>query len=149
MSAKLDLTTPLRQVRETTPLVLCITNFVTVNDCANIILAAGGTPSMAEDVREVAECAAAANALVCNLGTTDKVPSMQVAGKSANETGRPVVFDPVAAGATSLRRLASGELLKNVHFAAIRGNASEIRALAEGGVGGHGVDVDAPARWIS
>lgn len=139
---KLDFAAPLRRVREAAPLVDCITNFVTVNDCANIILAAGGSPSMAEDIREVAECAAAADALVCNLGAVEKVPSMQVAGQAANKAGRPVVFDPVAAGGTSLRRWQSAELLKTVHFTAIRGNASEIRALAESGVGGHGVDVD-------
>ena len=140
---KLDFAAPLRRVREAAPLVDCITNFVTVNDCANIILAAGGSPSMAEDIREVAECAAAADALVCNLGAVEKVPSMQVAGQAANKAGRPVVFDPVAAGGTSLRRWQSAELLNTVHFTAIRGNASEIRALAESGVGGHGVDVDA------
>ena len=117
----------LRRVRDTAPLVQCITNFVTVNDCANIILAAGGSPSMADDIREAAESAAGADALVCNLGAIGKVDSMISAGQSANRAGHPVVLDPVAAGGTALRRQESARLLKHVHFAAIRGNASEIR----------------------
>ena len=86
----------LRRVRDTAPLVQCITNFVTVNDCANIILAAGGSPSMADDIREAAESAAGADALVCNLGAIGKVDSMISAGQSANRAGHPVVLDPVS-----------------------------------------------------
>ena len=131
----------LRRVRDTAPLVQCITNFVTVNDCANIILAAGGSPSMADDIREAAESAAGADALVCNLGAIGKVDSMISAGQSANRAGHPVVLDPVAAGGTALRRQESTRLLEHVHFAAIRGNASEIRALALREQVGRGVDV--------
>lgn len=131
----------LRRVRDTAPLVQCITNFVTVNDCANIILAAGGSPSMADDIREAAESAAGADALVCNLGAIGKVDSMISAGQSANRAGHPVVLDPVAAGGTALRRQESARLLEHVHFAAIRGNASEIRALALREQVGRGVDV--------
>ena len=101
----------LRRVRDTAPLVQCITNFVTVNDCANIILAAGGSPSMADDIREAAESAAGADALVCNLGAIGKVDSMISAGQSANRAGHPVVLDPVAAGGTALRRQESARLL--------------------------------------
>ena len=100
----MDLGNLLDRVRRTAPLVQCITNFVTVNDCANIILAAGGSPTMAEDVREVEETAAAAQALVCNFGPIEKTPAMILAGKSANRAGRPVVLDPVAAGSTAIRR---------------------------------------------
>ena len=139
----LDFGAALGQVRRQAPLVQCITNFVTVNDCANIILAAGGSPSMAEDIREAAECAAAASALVCNLGAIDKVDSMLAAGQSANAAGRPVVLDPVAAGGTALRRRESAWLLEGVHFSVIRGNASEIRALARQEQAGSGVDVSA------
>lgn len=133
----------LDRVRTTTPLVQCITNFVTVNDCANMVLAAGGSPSMAEDIREAAEAAASAQALVCNLGAIDKVDSMIAAGRSANEYGRPVVLDPVAAGNTVLRRSEGARLLEAVRFAVIRGNASEIRALACQERAGSGVDVSA------
>lgn len=128
-------------VRQRAPLVDCITNMVTVNDCANVLLAVGGSPTMASDPREVAQTAAAAAALVCNLGAIDKVESMILGGQSANHAGRPVVFDPVGAGNTTLRRGESARLLENVRFAVIRGNASEIRALARHHAGGSGVDV--------
>ena len=128
-------------VREKTPLIQCITNFVTVNDCANILLAAGASPSMAQDIREVEEAVMGANGLVCNLGAIDFVDSMILAGKKANELGIPVVLDPVAAGGTKLRRRLSAKLMEEVRFAAIRGNASEIRALAGEMSRGSGVDV--------
>ena len=133
----------LKNVRERAPLVQCITNIVTVNDCANIILAAGGSPSMAQDVREAAEAVRSAGALVCNLGAIDFVDSMISAGKEANRLGIPVVLDPVAAGGTQLRREESRRLLSEVHLTAIRGNASEIRALAGQQAVGSGVDVSA------
>ena len=137
----MDFGKQLRLVREREPLVQCITNFVTVNDCANIVLAAGGSPSMADDVREAAEAVRGAAALVCNLGAIAAVDAMLAAGRAANELGRPVVLDPVAAGNTALRRQESARLLAGVKFAAIRGNASEIRALARGELTGSGVDV--------
>ena len=101
----------LEQVHRRAPLVDCITNFVTVNDCANILLAVGGSPTMASDIREVQETAAAASALLCNLGAIDKVESMILGGQAANRAGKPVVFDPVGAGNTSLRRAESARLL--------------------------------------
>ena len=137
----MDFGKQLSLVRERAPLVQCITNFVTVNDCANIILAAGGSPSMADDVREAAEAVRGSAALVCNLGAIAAVDAMVSTGKTANELGKPVVLDPVAAGNTALRRQESGRLLAGVKFAAIRGNASEIRALARGELTGSGVDV--------
>ena len=98
---------------------------------------------MADDVREAAEAVAGAAALVCNLGAIGCVDSMVSAGKAANRLGVPVVLDPVAAGNTALRREKSAWLLREVRFAAIRGNASEIRALARGEMAGSGVDVSA------
>ncbi len=133
----------LQRVRDRAPLVQCITNFVTVNDCANILLAAGGSPSMSQDLREVEESVCGADALVCNLGAIDFVDSMIAAGKRANQRGTPVVLDPVAAGGTQLRRDLSARLLNEVHFTAIRGNASEIRFLAGQQTPGSGVDVRA------
>lgn len=134
---------PLRRLKEKTPLVQCITNFVTVNDCANIILAGGGTPSMAQDEREVYEAVEGADALVCNMGAIEHLNSMIIAGAHAAELGKPVVLDPVAAGGTALRREASKQLLDKVHFSVIRGNASEIRFLAGEQTRGSGVDVRA------
>ncbi|MCD8222938.1 MAG: hydroxyethylthiazole kinase [Clostridiales bacterium] len=127
----IDFVGSLARVREKEPLVQCITNFVTVNDCANMILAAGASPSMARDIREVAEAVSGADALVCNLGAIDLVDSMVAAGKRANELRLPVILDPVGVGGTRLRRDAGSRLLKEVSFAVIRGNASEIRYLAE------------------
>lgn len=131
----------LQAVRENAPLVQCITNFVTVNDCANIILAAGGSPTMAMDQREVEEAVRDVSALVCNMGAIESVEAMVLAGREANRLGIPVILDPVAAGGTQLRRDASAELLEKVHFSVIRGNASEIRYLAGQQTTGSGVDV--------
>ena len=137
----IDFISPLENVRKNAPLVQCITNFVTVNDCANIILAAGGSPSMSQDIREVEESVCQADALVCNMGAIDFTESMLLAGKKANQLGIPVVLDPVAAGGTALRREVSKKLLNEVRFTAIRGNASEIRYLAGCSSVGSGVDV--------
>ncbi|MCI9156434.1 MAG: hydroxyethylthiazole kinase [Lawsonibacter sp.] len=139
----LELARALGRVRERVPLVQCITNFVTVNDCANIILAAGGSPSMAQDIREVEEAVEGVQALVCNLGAIEHLDSMVLAGRQANRLGKPVVLDPVAAGGTRLRREAARKLLEEVRFTAIRGNASEIRFLAGQQALGSGVDVGA------
>ena len=134
----------LKQARETEPLVQCITNFVTVNDCANIILAAGGTPSMSHVKEEAAEAVQKAGALVCNMGAIEDAEAMILAGKEANRLGIPVILDPVAAGGTSLRRKTAKKLLEEVHFSVIRGNASEIRSLAGEKAAGKGVDAAAP-----
>lgn len=132
----------LRAVRERAPLVQCITNVVTVNDCANILLAAGASATMAHHPEEVADAVAGVRALVLNLGAVGEREAMLTAGREANRLGVPVVFDPVAAGFTGLRRETARELLKEVRFAAIRGNASEILALSEDRAGGSGVEVD-------
>lgn len=129
------------KVRMREPLVQCITNFVTVNDCANILLASGASPTMAMDIREVEESVTRVQALVCNMGAIEHVESMICAGKKANELGIPVVLDPVGAGGTALRREAAKKLLEEVHFTAIRGNASEVKALAGYKSIGNGVDV--------
>lgn len=133
----------LKNVRENAPLVQCITNFVTVNDCANIILAAGGSPSMARDIREVEESVAAVQALVENMGAIEDTDAMILAGKEANRLGIPVALDPVAVGGTKLRRDEANRLLNEVKFSVIRGNASEIRYLAGQQTLGSGVDVSA------
>lgn len=137
----MELSAYLSRVRDQRPLVQCITNFVTVNDCANLLLAAGASPTMAQDLREVEEAVAGVQALVCNLGAIERTDAMILAGRRANALGIPVVLDPVAAGGTSLRRTLSAQLLREVRFTAIRGNASEIRSLAHQGCGGSGVDV--------
>ncbi len=132
----------LRIVRERVPLVDCITNVVTVNDCANVLLAVGARPSMASHPLEIEEAASRASSLVCNLGALDKIDSMIAGGQSANRAGRPVILDPVAVGNTAFRRAECERLLDAVHFTAIRGNASEIRSLVRRESAGCGVDAE-------
>lgn len=124
--------TMLQAVREKKPLVYHITNYVTVNDCANITLAIGASPIMADDIAEVKEITSIASALVLNIGTLNArtVESMLAAGKTANETGIPVVFDPVGAGASRLRNDTVERILREVKISVLRGNMSEIRFAA-------------------
>lgn len=132
----------LEKLREHRPLVHHITNYVTVNDCANAVLAIGGSPVMADDEEEAAHMAAGASALVLNLGTLNRrtIPSMLRAGKAANQHRVPVVLDPVGVGATPLRRETAGRILQEVSCAVIRGNLSEISFLLDGVSTGRGVD---------
>ena len=104
----------LENVRERKPLIHNITNYVTVNDCANILLACGGSPIMADDINEVEEITAICGGLNINIGTLNQrtIPSMIAAGKKANELGHPVVLDPVGAGASNLRTSTALELLE-------------------------------------
>ena len=119
-------------LRAECPLVHCITNYVTVNDVANVILAIGGSPIMADDIAEAGEIAAVSRALVINIGTLNArtVESMAAAGKAANEHGVPVVLDPVGAGASALRCQCVDRLLREVKFSIIRGNLSEVSYIA-------------------
>ena len=132
----------LAEVKEKSPLVHHITNYVTVNDCANIVLAVGGSPVMADDEAEVAEMTAIASALVINLGTLNArtVKSMFLAGKKANQLGIPVVLDPVGVGATSFRTTTAEKLMQEIHLAVLRGNMSEIKSLAGIATKTRGVD---------
>ncbi|MBO5763326.1 MAG: hydroxyethylthiazole kinase [Lentisphaeria bacterium] len=135
----------LTAVRMKSPLIYCLTNFVTVNDCANVLLAAGASPVMSLDIREAAELAQNANAVLINIGTPSEaaVEAMLTAGEAANQAGVPVILDPVGAGATAIRREICRTLLDRIRFAAIRGNASEIASLAGKEFGGRGVDAGA------
>ena len=130
------------QVRQKSPLVHCITNFVTVNDCANMVLACGGSPIMADDPAETAAVTQGCDALVLNLGTlhAGTIPGMISAGKEANRLGHPVILDPVGVGASPFRREAAARLLAEVSFSIIRGNISEIKALLNIRSQGKGVD---------
>ena len=126
------------------PLVHSITNYVTVNDCANIVLACGGAPIMADDINEVEDIISICNALVINIGTLNErtVAAMIKAGKKANSLGRPVILDPVGAGASTLRTDTVFKLLEEVQFSVIRGNVSEIKTIAQGSGTTKGVDAD-------
>ena len=131
-------------VRAKSPLVHNITNYVTVNDCANIVLACGASPIMADDAAEVEDITSLCAGLNLNIGTLNSrtIPSMLLAGHTANRLGRPVVLDPVGAGASHLRTETALRLLREVKFTVIRGNISEIRTLAAGSGTTKGVDAD-------
>lgn len=135
----------LEKVRGQMPLIHNITNYVTVNDCANILLACGGSPIMSDDLDEVEEITSICGGLNINIGTLNRntIPSMFAAGKKANELGHPVVLDPVGAGASKLRTDTACRLLEEVRFSVIRGNSSELKALALGSSSTRGVDADA------
>lgn len=134
----------LENVRKTSPLIHNITNYVTANDCANILLACGGSPIMADDEEEVEEITAICSGLNINIGTLNRrtIPSMHKAGLKANELGHPVVLDPVGAGVSALRIKTAMDLLGKVKFTVIRGNISEMKALALGNGSTRGVDAD-------
>lgn len=135
-------------VRRKSPLVHCITNYVTVNDCANMLLACGGSPIMADEPDDAVEITAICGGLTINIGTLNQrtLPSMLAAGKRANELGHSVVLDPVGAGASKMRTDTALRLLKDVRFTAIRGNISEIKTLASGSGTTKGVDADVADR---
>ena len=134
----------LTRVENTTPLVHNITNYVTVNDVANQILACGASPIMADDLEEVADITSICGGLNINIGTLNQrtIPAMFAAGKRANALGHPVLLDPVGAGASPLRTRTALELLKEIHFTAVRGNMSEIKTLVAGSGTTRGVDAD-------
>lgn len=132
----------LARVQAHNPLIHQLTNFVTANDCANITLALGASPVMANDPLEAAEMSAAADALLLNIGTLDhsRLPSMLLAGQAAVAKGIPVVFDPVGVGSTAARTAAARQIIRHVPLAVVRGNQSEIRQLAGFAAAMKGVD---------
>ncbi|MHC2485181.1 hydroxyethylthiazole kinase [Rhizobium leguminosarum] len=153
-------TTPgamLKAMREKPPLVQCITNYVAMNIAANVLLASGASPAMVHAAEEAAEFAGIASALTINIGTlsTQWIDGMQAAAKAATSAGKPWVLDPVAHYATAFRRNAVADLLA-LRPTIIRGNASEIIAMAGGESRGQGVDSRDPveqaegsARWLA
>ncbi len=131
----------LTAMRAKPPLVQCITNYVAMNIAANVVLAAGASPAMVHAAEEAGEFAAIAGALTVNIGTlsTQWIDGMHAAATAANAGVKPWVLDPVAHYATSFRRKAAADLLA-LRPTIIRGNASEIIALAGGESRGQGVD---------
>lgn len=134
----------LEAVRRSTPLIHNITNYVTVNDAANILLACGASPIMADDRKEAAEITSICHGLNINIGTLNQhtIPSMFAAGKQAAKLGHVILLDPVGAGASGLRTQTAVELLEEIPFDCIRGNISEIKAIALGGGSTQGVDAN-------
>ena len=132
----------LKRVREAKPLVHNITNYVVMNSTANALLAMGASPVMAHAPNEVEEMVAIAGALVLNIGTLDDawVAAMVRAASRAAALGKPIVLDPVGAGATQLRTVSAKALIAAATPAVIRGNASEVLALGDGVSDTKGVD---------
>ncbi len=122
----------LTDVRAKRPLVHHITNYVTVNDCANVTICAGAAPVMAHSSDEVVEMVTMAGALVLNIGTLDsaQIESMLRAGTKANELNISVILDPVGAGATRFRTNSVNRLLHDLNITVLKGNAAEIATLA-------------------
>ena len=131
-------------VRKNVPLVHNITNYVTVNDVANILLACGGSPIMSDEPEDVEDITSVCGGLNINIGTLHQSSreGMLLAGKKANELGHPVLLDPVGAGASRLRTDTALRIMKEIKLTVIRGNISEIKTLAYGSGTTKGVDAD-------
>lgn len=121
------------QVRRLAPKVHCLTNPVTMQDVTNVLLAAGGSAVMAQDMAEVEEITALCDATLLNTGvpSVEKFHACTLAGVRANELGHPVVLDPVGAGASTFRRRQLSALLEQVRPAIIRCNQEEAATLLE------------------
>ncbi len=127
-------------IQESRPVVHCITNIVTVNDCANVLLAVGASPTMAHHPMEVEEITSGSSALVCNMGAVSDIDAMLIAGRTAHRLGHPVVLDPVGVSGSGFRRGRCLSLIHEIVPTCIRGNYSEIRALMEQRSTAAGVD---------
>lgn len=127
----MDIVKTFENVSKTSPLVHSITNYVTVNDCANILLAAKASPVMADEAEEVAQITAISQGLNINIGTLNKrtIESMHISAKTANENNIPITLDAVGAGASELRTDTARALAEKHKLTLIKGNISEIKAL--------------------
>ena len=127
-----ELSNFLSLLRDSAPLVHCITNRVTMNDCANILLAAGARPIMADEPDECAEITSISRGLCINIGTLDKakIPGMLASGRAANRLGLPILLDPVGVGASRLRTETALKIISELSLTAIRMNRSELMSLA-------------------
>lgn len=123
----------LKNLKEKNPLTQCITNYVTVNDVANGLLAIGASPLMSEDPQEQKDIVNINDSLVINIGTLTKsqIEGIYASLDEADNLYKPVIFDPVGAGASELRTNTSVEIINNYSISVIRGNMSEIKILAK------------------
>ena len=134
----------LENVRKSAPLVHNITNYVTVNDVANALLACGGSPIMSDEPDDVADITSICGGLNINIGTLNKrsIEAMFIAGERSRALGHIVLLDPVGAGASALRTRTALEIMEKIKPDVIRGNISEIKTLALGSGTTKGVDAD-------
>lgn len=131
----------LAELRQKSPLIHCMTNDVVTEFTANVLLAIGASPAMIVAKQEVAQFMGVADALLINIGTLNdsQTETMLAAVNAANQQNRPWVLDPVAVGGLNYRTGFARQLLA-LHPTAVRGNASEVIALASDAEGGRGVD---------
>jgi hydroxyethylthiazole kinase len=136
--------TCLDNVRARCPLIHNITNYVTVNDVANVLLAIGASPIMADEPSDAAEITKICGGLNVNIGTLNKrtIKAMFASAKVAQGLGHKILLDPVGAGASALRTNTAVKLLNKFRFDIVRGNISEIKTLALGSGTTKGVDAD-------
>lgn len=122
----------IEKLRQESPLTHCITNVVTVRDCANAVLAVGGSPIMANAPEEAGEIVSIANSLVINIGTLtqEQIETMKKSAKQATKMEKPFVLDPVGIGISKIRNETPIDIIKESKPAIIRGNLSEIKAIA-------------------
>lgn len=134
----------LENVRKNVPLVHNITNYVTVNDVANVILACGASPIMSDEPKDVEDITSICGGLNINIGTLNErsIEAMFVAGNRAKELGHVILLDPVGAGASKLRTETAETIVEKLSPTVIRGNISEIKTLASGSGTTKGVDAD-------
>lgn len=119
-------------IRKEKILVHCITNVITVNDCANVLLALGASPTMAHHPKEVGEITKNCHALVCNMGAMESYRAMEIAVRKASYEDHPIVLDPVGTAGSIYRRKQCMRLIKKGKISCIRGNYSEIQSLLYG-----------------
>ena len=134
----------IRNVRDKMPLVHNITNYVTVNDVANVLYACGGSPIMSDEPDDVADITSICGGLNINIGTLNKrsIEAMFVAGRRARELGHVILLDPVGAGASALRTDTAVRIMQELRPTIVRGNISEVKTLALGSGSTKGVDAD-------
>ena len=142
---KITLGECLENVHAKTPLVHNITNYVTVNDVANVLLACGGSPIMSDEPKDVYDITSICGGLNINIGTLNErsIEAMMIAGLRSKELGHVILLDPVGAGASMLRTKTAQSIVESVKPDIIRGNISEIKALIKGTGTTKGVDADA------
>ena len=131
------------QIKTEKPLIHCITNHISINDCANIVLAVGAKPIMAEHPAEVSEITAASKALAVNIGDINdaRLKSMLISGKTALEKRIPSIIDIVGVACSNFRLDFTKKFIKECHPSVIKGNMSELKALCGVTSGAKGIDV--------
>lgn len=132
----------LDRIRRSKPVVHNITNYVVMNSTANVLLAMGASPIMAHAPEEIEDLSKISKSLVINIGTLSSpwIESMRLAAATAAGMGKPILLDPVGAGATGLRTTTSMNLIEYALPTVIRGNASEVLSLSPQGGTTRGVD---------